>query len=188
MERLARFVPEVVGLDASETMLSRARARLADNPNVRFVQGDFRDFSLGRTFDLVVCEMNSMNYAAGAGDLGAVLRCVAQHLRLGGRFVFDTTTAAGMRQMSGLYLHAEGVAGRFVIRYKYDLSTRRQRAEVHTPSGIELHERTSIDPAEVATAALGSGLAVEEYFTGALLPGRWYTGTHCFFVLKRCES
>jgi SAM-dependent methyltransferase len=182
---LAQSFPEVVGLDASEAMLAQARSRAAGHPTVQFVQGDFRAFRLGKTFDMAVCEANSMNYVTSVEELAAVLRAVALHLEPGGRFVFDTTTAAGMRQSSGVYVHAESAAGRFVIHYRYNRRTRRQRALVHVPAGTELHKRIAIDPADVAAAAQGSELEVEEYFTSALLPGRWHTGSYCFFVLKR---
>ena len=41
-------------LDFSEEMLSVARERFKDNPNIDFVVGDYRSFSLDEVFDIVI--------------------------------------------------------------------------------------------------------------------------------------
>ncbi len=50
---IARWADAVVGLDASEAMLRQARSRRGI-ANIRFVQGDFRDFRLDETFDAAI--------------------------------------------------------------------------------------------------------------------------------------
>src|SRR5205085_2307385 len=86
--RLAREAERVVGLDASESMLSVAGSSTPGH-NVRYVRGDFRDLHLDETFDAVVCGSDSLNYVQTPEELASVFRCVYRHLRPGGLFVFD---------------------------------------------------------------------------------------------------
>lgn len=79
-----------VGLELSPDMLAEAQ-RKADERGVRveWVQGDMRDFDLGRTFDLVLIAANSLLHLHEAGDLVSCFRSVRRHLAPGARFVFD---------------------------------------------------------------------------------------------------
>jgi SAM-dependent methyltransferase len=140
---------------------------------------------LGRRFEAAVCSFNSLNYVGDLGELGAVFRSVADHLRPGGLFVFDTHTCAAMDRVSGMYLHAEAEGKRFAIHFDYDWRRLREKAVVLLRSGVEIHWRIPIDPTDVEAASEGSGLVVEDYFSSAFVPGRWYTGPTCFFVLSR---
>lgn len=83
---------EAVGLDASQTMLSLARRRLAALPDettdrVRLVQGDMREFSLDRTFALAVVADNSLREVETLEGMRACLRCIRAHLQPGGRLL-----------------------------------------------------------------------------------------------------
>src|SRR5215218_8149650 len=52
---LARDGHEVVGLDASRTMLRAARAKAeAEDLDIAFVQADMRSFDLGQRFPLII--------------------------------------------------------------------------------------------------------------------------------------
>jgi SAM-dependent methyltransferase len=183
--QLAQMTSEVVGLDASESMLAKARASSADLPGVRYVLGDFRDFQVGQLFDAVVCAFNSVNYVGSIDELRALFRAVAEHLRPVGRFVFDTITEAGMNLLNGHYLHVRTRTKRFAIRFKYDKKRRKEESAALLPWGTEMHCRTPIDPKDVEEACNGSGLVVEDFFSSALVPGRWYIGARCFFVLRK---
>ena len=85
---LERFADgfEVAGLDISPPMLDRARVRL---PGADLVEGDMRDFDLGRTFDAVVCLFSSIAYMVSLEDLGAAIRGFARHLTPGGVAVLE---------------------------------------------------------------------------------------------------
>src|SRR5437763_473974 len=50
--RLAKVVPQVVGLDSSPAMLAEARSRYSGVAGVQFISGDFRGFQLGQEFDV----------------------------------------------------------------------------------------------------------------------------------------
>lgn len=79
---------EVHGIDASEAMLDRLRAKEGAD-NLSLIQGDFADFELGRRFDLVYVVFNTL---FSLGDQESQVRCfraVADHLAPGGRFLLE---------------------------------------------------------------------------------------------------
>lgn len=94
-----------VGLDLSPEMLAEGR-RKADGRGVavEWVQGDMRDFDLGRTFDLVLITANSLLHLHEAEDLVGCFRAVRRHLAPGGRFVLDVFNPG-----VGLLAGADGV-------------------------------------------------------------------------------
>jgi SAM-dependent methyltransferase len=79
-----------MGLELSADMLAEAQ-RKADERGVEveWVQGDMRDFDLGRTFDLVFVAANSLLHLHDAEGLVDCFRTVRRHLRPGGRLIFD---------------------------------------------------------------------------------------------------
>jgi SAM-dependent methyltransferase len=81
------------GLELSSEMLTEAR-RKADERGVaiEWVQGDMRDFDLGRTFDLVMIPANALLHLHEAADLLSCFRSVRAHLAPGARLVFDVFT------------------------------------------------------------------------------------------------
>lgn len=183
--RLAEVAGEVVGIDTSDAMLAEARRRWAALPNVSFLRADFREFHLGRTFAAALAMSNALNYVAGRDELATAMRCIAEHIEPGGLFVFDTITERGLRLQSGFYFHGEGNGTRYAIHFRYDPAERRETSVVYLPSGTETHYRVPLDPPDVAAAAGAAGLRVEDYFSFASVPGHWFVGTRCFFVLAK---
>jgi SAM-dependent methyltransferase len=94
-----RMFPELVkrgvtvfGVDLSEAMLARARARMAalgvaDPPLLR---GDIREFDWGRTLDGAICPINTFGYLLTDEDALRHLECVARHLRPGGKYLVQS--------------------------------------------------------------------------------------------------
>lgn len=103
---------DVVGVDASPTMLAFARekANVLDTPgSVAFLQGDMRNFLAEKpqtlndtgdssfsldssSIDLVTCSYDSLNYLLTEADLMACFANVAHVLAPGGLFVADMNT------------------------------------------------------------------------------------------------
>ena len=80
----------VVGLDQSSAMLNVARRRAsAASTSLAFVQGDMRDFALGRDFDFIFVARNSLLHLLSTTDLLAALTAVRRHLTPDGVFAFD---------------------------------------------------------------------------------------------------
>lgn len=84
-----------VGLDSSRPMLDLARRKADDRGvQVEWVEGDMRDFDLGRTFDLVVIAANSLLHLHEAEEIIGCLRGVRRHLSPGGRLALDVFNPA----------------------------------------------------------------------------------------------
>ena len=78
------------GLELSSDMLTEAQRKAEERAlAVEWVQGDMRDFDLGRTFDLVFVAANSLLHLHEVDDLLSCLRAVRAHLAPGARFIFD---------------------------------------------------------------------------------------------------
>ncbi len=88
---LVRDAHEVVGVDASPTMLARLKARLKKNEasKAEIVEGDIRQISLQRKFPLVLCAFNTMMHLYERRDVEAFLAVVRAHLTPDGIFAFD---------------------------------------------------------------------------------------------------
>ena len=84
---LARRGYEVVGVDRSESMLERARAKGGDA--VVFELGDLRDVRLDREFDAVLVLFAVLGYQYSNEDVLAALQTARIHLRPGGLLLFD---------------------------------------------------------------------------------------------------
>lgn len=85
---------DIVGLDASDEMLRRARDKIAacdaeTQSRIRLVPGDMRDFSLDRTFTLVMIPFRSFLHLLTPADQRQALRNIRDHLAPEGRLVFN---------------------------------------------------------------------------------------------------
>jgi len=90
----ARAGIEIVGLDASPSMLATCRARLGDEPpevraRATLVEGDMRNFDLGRRFTLVTLPFRPFQHLETVEDQLACLASVRRSLLPGGRLIFD---------------------------------------------------------------------------------------------------
>jgi SAM-dependent methyltransferase len=89
---LAGTGTRITGLDRSPAMLAIAREKVAAaalEPRVRLIEGDMRDFSLGRNFGLVFIALNSLMHLETQGEQRRALACAAQHLAPEGRLIVD---------------------------------------------------------------------------------------------------
>ncbi|HLZ29321.1 MAG TPA: class I SAM-dependent methyltransferase [Chloroflexota bacterium] len=77
---------EVVGIDRSPEMLSRARAR---ESSVRFELGEIASVDLGETFDAALMMFAVLGYQVGNADVRAALATARRHMRAGGLFFCD---------------------------------------------------------------------------------------------------
>ena len=78
------------GLELSPGMLAEAQCKAAERGvAVEWLQGDMREFELGRTFDLVFIAANSLLHLLQADDLVGCFRSVRRHLAPGARLIFD---------------------------------------------------------------------------------------------------
>jgi SAM-dependent methyltransferase len=85
---------DTVGLDLSEHMLGVCRERLHKEPQevqarVELVQGDMRDFDLGKAFALVTVPFRPFQHLTTVQDQMACLSCIHDHLLPGGQLILD---------------------------------------------------------------------------------------------------
>jgi SAM-dependent methyltransferase len=181
--RIAGRAESVVGLDASEDMLGRARSRAGDG-NVRYERGDFRDFSLGETFDAAVCGSDSLNYVEAPGQLEDVFRCVRRHLRPGGLFAFDVLDERYFRALSLSKAVAEVGGEQFELYTFYDAGRRVSESRVVLGGAVERHRRVPVEEGDVRVAAAGAGLAVAEHFSRKTYLRLGPAAVRQFYVLR----
>jgi SAM-dependent methyltransferase len=182
--RLAGRFISAVGLDRSEAVLAEARRR----HRARFVWGDFRDFHLGEQFDALVCASDSLNYVAEPGELRAVCRCAAEHLRPGGFFVFDALSERACRRLSDKTMTFTDTAVRYHVAFHYDPASRVEEALVLLADGVERHRRVPIEPRDVFAGAAGTGLSVLDHFGGSLFGLMRWGALRTFYVLRKCRA
>lgn len=79
-----------VGMDLSAEMLAEAERKAGERGvAAEWVQGDMREFDLGRTFDLVFIAANSLLHLHDAASLVSCFASVRRHVAPGGRFALD---------------------------------------------------------------------------------------------------
>lgn len=88
---LAALGHEVVGLDSSRSMIEYATEH---QPAAAFVEGDLRDFDLGREFDAITCLDSALLYCHTNDDLTACLDRCHRHLAPGGLLVAEMRNGA----------------------------------------------------------------------------------------------
>jgi SAM-dependent methyltransferase len=162
--QVARRAESVVGLDASEAMLREARSRTTGN-NVRFVQGDFRNFCLGDIFDAAVCATDSLNYLEKPRELAEVFGCVERHLRPGGLFAFDVYDRSFFWYVARKRAVVEVNGECFEWYNFYDYYRRVSETRVVLPGAVEPHRRIPLEKEDVRRAASEAGLEVAEHFS-----------------------
>jgi SAM-dependent methyltransferase len=90
----ARAGVDIVGVDASPGMLRICRERMAREPEqvrarIELVQGDMRQFDLGRQFALVTLPFRPFQHLTTVSDQLACLASIHRHLAPDGRLALD---------------------------------------------------------------------------------------------------
>ncbi len=87
-QRIAEDGLDVAGVDVSAPMLDRARSRARD-ASVEYVQGDVRDFELGRRFRLAFIAANALQHLHDLDSLLAFFDRARAHLLEEGTLALD---------------------------------------------------------------------------------------------------
>lgn len=90
----ARAGVSITGFDLSPHMLAVCRQKLAAEPpavreRVDLIEGDMRDFDLGRQFALITLPFRPFQHLIKVADQLACLRTLHRHLRPDGRLILD---------------------------------------------------------------------------------------------------
>ncbi|HKT04725.1 MAG TPA: class I SAM-dependent methyltransferase [Rugosimonospora sp.] len=162
----------VAGLELAEPMRARAQAKL---PGVTVHAGDMRDFTLGRTFDVVVCLFSAIGYAASTAELRAACQAMARHTAPGGLLIIDPWYHPGGWE-GGHLDHTVAVTGeRTVLRLAHSARDgRTSRVTYHYLVGdtggvtyfTDRHDMTLFTAAEYTGAIRAAGCARVEFIDG----------------------
>ena len=169
------------GLELSPKMLAEAQ-RKADERGVavEWLQGDMREFELGRTFDLVFIAANSLLHLHEPDDLVECFRSVRRHLAPGARLIFDVfnpsvrllAQADGVRRRHDALSFVDPDRGnvRVDVAETYDAAAQVTRGTWHFSSDFEADfviaplELRSIFPRELPLLLSLGGLRLVERF------------------------
>ncbi|MEA4972300.1 MAG: class I SAM-dependent methyltransferase [Candidatus Metalachnospira sp.] len=100
--RLSKKGYDVIGIDISEDMLSKARQKAVnENLDVLFLLQDMREFELYGTVNCIVCLCDSLNYITCEEDVLTVFRLVNNYLHPNGLFIFDLNTEYKFKNIYG---------------------------------------------------------------------------------------
>jgi len=94
--RMAKAGYDMIGLDASIEMLSKAREK---NKDILYLNMDMKDFELYGTVDAIVSALDCINYIMD--DINKVFSLVYNYLNPGGLFIFDINSAYKLRNIFG---------------------------------------------------------------------------------------
>ena len=98
---LAQLGYEVVGVDQSKTMLTKAEERKneLDKPvadKLSFYEGDIRTYESDKKVDVVISLFHVMSYMQTDADLKKAMQTAKHHLKKAGLFIFDCWHGAGV--------------------------------------------------------------------------------------------
>lgn len=87
---LAKRGYEISGIDASESMISRARKKANQaGVNIAFYVQKMQDVNVNEKFDAAICMFAALNYVTSTDDLLRALKAINRHLQPGSLFIFD---------------------------------------------------------------------------------------------------
>lgn len=100
---LAKRGYDMIGVDGSEEMLSKAYERMwrEERTGILFLKQDMREFELYGTVGAVVSTLDCINYLTEDGDLDKCFALVHNYLDPDGVFVFDVNTPYKFRHVYG---------------------------------------------------------------------------------------
>ena len=99
---LAKRGFEIVGVDASEEMLTQAQEKkFSENFDAIFLCQKMEELDLFGTIDAAVCTLDSLNHITDEAKFKEALRRVALFMNDGGVFVFDVNTVYKHREILG---------------------------------------------------------------------------------------
>jgi 2-polyprenyl-3-methyl-5-hydroxy-6-metoxy-1,4-benzoquinol methylase len=87
---------ETWGIDASEAMLAIAKAKDRYSTYRRM---NITTFKLPRRFDIIICAFDTINHLKSFRQWKQLFRKIAEHLKIGGIFIFDMNTLSKFRSI-----------------------------------------------------------------------------------------
>jgi SAM-dependent methyltransferase len=164
---LAKRGHQVLGLDISGDMIDIARNKADGLANLAFIKHDMTSFHLKKSFDLVCCSFDALNYLTNPQDLLSMFGCVSGVLRPSGLFIFDSvTTCHYLNRINGSCY--KDIAGHsFWQEWNYDPGTRMASTVFRfSDSAVEIHDQRPYDLVEIKPALKQAGLEILHTYSG----------------------
>ena len=98
---LAKSGYDVVGVDASEEMLSLAMNKVESFGNPIFLNQTMQELDLFGTIDAAICSLDSINHLKTEADIKKAVERVSLFLNPNGLFIFDVNTLYKHREILG---------------------------------------------------------------------------------------
>lgn len=88
---LATLKHQILGIDLSQPMISKARANIPVGleERISYLEGDIRNIRSAQKFDAVISLFHVASYQTTNTDIHAMIQTAAKHLSSGGIFIFD---------------------------------------------------------------------------------------------------
>ena len=167
----------VTGLDSSSALLEFAASK---NSDVRWVEGDMRDFDLGENFALIMLPSNNLGHLHTPQDFANCIQCAKRHLKPGGVLVIDVFVPNLERLLSSgrgeytldEYDDPDGRGSvRITARSRYEASTQIVRTTTFRKIAGQPDVIGSLDlkmyfPRELEALVLRAGLCIADRFGG----------------------
>lgn len=113
---------DMIGADASDTMLNVARQKCPDS---LLLLQDMRELELYGTVDAVVCMLDSINYLTEEGDLDTVFHLCNNYLNPNGLLIFDINSEYKFKNILADQTYTFETDGIFYVwENSYDEETR----------------------------------------------------------------
>jgi SAM-dependent methyltransferase len=85
---------EITGMDLSDYMLQKCRAKLAGQPEAvkkraKLIQGDMTNFKTGEKYALITLPFRPFQHLLSVAEQKACLGCIHKHLKPQGKLIFD---------------------------------------------------------------------------------------------------
>ncbi len=159
---LERQGKDIVASDISKEMKDVAKA----NYNGEYLILNMIDFDLHKTFDLVICVCDSINYLYKE-ELSKMFKSVYNSLNTGGRFIFDMHNSKRLSEFSEEYIEEGQIDDetfyQWTINSDVDENTINEHFTFYTKEGMiqEHHSQNVFDVDYIKQELINSGFEPE---------------------------
>ena len=154
---------DIIGVDASEDMLSEAYSKDYDKTPL-FLKQDMRSLDLYGTIDAAYSSCDGMNYLLTEEDFLQTLKQVVLFLNPGGIFVFDLKMAYRYKILGNGTYHDDVEDASYIWKNKYNPDTCINEYKVHFFAGdqdfVEMHQQRAYSDEVVRNLIKKAGMQV----------------------------
>ena len=152
---------DIIASDISKEMKEASK----DNFNGEYLLLNMIDFNLDKTFDLILCVCDSLNYLY-EDELSSMFKTVYKHLKTNSRFIFDMHNPKRLKEFSEEYIEEgkidDNIFYQWTINSDVDEKTICEHFTFYTPDGMikEQHVQNVFDVDLVKNKLIECGFKV----------------------------